>query len=64
MTNYKIFILNSEGRIYRVVDIAAGSDDEILDELTRREEPYGCEVWAGDRMVAKFGGVRSAGDPQ
>jgi hypothetical protein len=58
MNDYKIFILNSDGNICRAIDIAAASDEAILDEIARRDEPYGYEVWAGDRIVALVGAAR------
>ena len=59
MTEYKIFILNVDGKICRVVDVSATDDDRILEKMSALNEPTGYEVWSGDRLVAQVGGSLS-----
>jgi hypothetical protein len=56
MTEYKVFLLNEEGRIHRVLDIVEPSDEAAIARIDRIQEPHGFEVWVRDRLVARVGG--------
>jgi len=53
MVEYKVFLLNKDGRIYRVLDIAEASDEEAIARISQLDEPHGFEVWTRDRLIAK-----------
>ena len=55
MTDYKVFLLNEDGRIHKVIEVVAPSDDDALIEISQIHEPHGFEVWSGDRLIARVG---------
>lgn len=55
MVEYKVFLLNAEGHIHRVLEVVEPSDEEALDKIRRLEAPHGFEVWMRDRLVARVG---------
>jgi hypothetical protein len=57
MTDYKVFLLNETGRIHRIIDIIAPTDDDAVVEISQVHEPEGFEVWSGDRLVARGGAL-------
>lgn len=54
MTDYKVFLLNQDGRIHKVVDFLAPTDEHALAEARQIPEPHGFELWRGDRMIARL----------
>ena len=59
-TNYKLYILNSKGKIAAAADAVAGKTDEEAVAWSRRKHANcTCELWEGVRLVAVIRNDRS-----
>jgi hypothetical protein len=54
MPTYRVLILDAQGEreSERVLD--GRNDDDAIDQTGRIDHALGMEVWAGDRLVARF----------
>jgi hypothetical protein len=57
MADYKVFLLDRDGRIHQVIDIVAPTDDDAVVEISQIHEPHGFEVWSGDHLIARGGAL-------
>jgi hypothetical protein len=51
---YRIYCLNVEGRFHKVEEIEASSDAEALERARSLGHSGECEIWEGNRLVAKL----------
>ena len=55
MADYKIYRLNGVGQIASVPVVVSASDDEgALVAARDQSNPYGCEIWRGNRLIARI----------
>jgi hypothetical protein len=58
MNTYRIYVLNSQDRVEDIVENPFASDHEALEtaeDLSAGQ--YAAEVWSGERLIARLGGV-------
>jgi hypothetical protein len=51
---YRLYCLNEEGKIARADWIDAQSDEEAIAIAHAMKTDVSCEVWKGDRLVARI----------
>ena len=52
-TSYRLYRLNSDGKIAAAAELVeANSDDEAIELVRARYGELSCELWDGDRLVA------------
>jgi hypothetical protein len=55
MSEYRLWCLDTRGRILHPHDLEAGDDQTALATANQREHPeHDCELWQGQRRVAKI----------
>jgi hypothetical protein len=52
--DYKLYCLNDKGKITRSDWIDAESDDEAIGIARAMEKSVDCEIWKGNRLVARI----------
>jgi hypothetical protein len=58
MTNYRIYVLDQRDRIAAKIEDLFATDAEALNRAeTARAQQYAAEVWNGERLVGRLGGV-------
>jgi hypothetical protein len=55
---YRLYCLNEEGKIARADWIDAQDDDEAIAIARSMEKSVECEIWKGDRLVARIPAVQ------
>lgn len=54
MADYRLYLLNGQGRISRALPLACETDDQAVDEVHTYPHDHGMELWQLDRFVRKF----------
>jgi hypothetical protein len=54
MPNYRLYCLNGANKISRAEWIDAKSDDDAIVIAQSRGNPVDCELWLGNRLVARI----------
>jgi hypothetical protein len=52
--NYRYYCLDSTGHLHSAEWIDADSDDEAIAQIQTRHADATCEIWQGNRLVAKL----------
>ena len=52
MAHYRLYLLNSLGRIIRPEAVEAGTDDAAIAAAREFDHAFGVEIWDGARRVA------------
>jgi hypothetical protein len=62
MHKYRIYILNLQDRIAEILEDSFTSERHALERADHlRGGHYAAEVWTGERLVARLGGVLQLG---
>ncbi len=54
MADYRLYLLNRQGRISRALPLVCESDDHAVEEVFAYPHNDGMELWQLDRLVRKF----------
>ncbi len=57
--DYRLFVLDSAGRIASAEDWSCASDVEAVERASRHVHAFGAELWQGDRRLSVFAGPMS-----
>ncbi len=62
MTSYRIYVLSPQDRIAGLIEATFETDIAALRRAeTELADRYACEVWEGERLVARLGGQLQLG---
>ena len=56
MTDYRLYCLNSAGKMERAEWIAAKTEEEAIVVARMKKLPVNCELWEGNRLVTRIPG--------
>ena len=62
MADYRLYLLNRQGRISRALPLVCETDDHAVDQVYAYPHTDGMELWQLDRLVRKFAPHRSSAE--
>jgi hypothetical protein len=57
--DYRLYVLDSAGKIAREEEWSCASEDEALERVARHVHSFGAELWLGERKVRTVAGMLS-----
>jgi hypothetical protein len=60
MRYYRLYFLNSAGRIQQALDMECVDDDAAIEEASPKADGRDMELWNRDRIVHRFPGKRES----
>ena len=54
MSNYRVYCLDGMNKVASAGWIEAADDDAALERVKQEHDGYKCEVWDGQRLVARL----------
>lgn len=55
MADYRLYCLNSSGRIDLADWVEADTDDEVIEKVRElKPDAHRCEIWLKDRLIARL----------
>jgi hypothetical protein len=55
MHDYRVYLLNDDGRIVRAMWVQSDSLDQAMQRVAAEVPDHNCEIWEGQHCLAKVG---------